>query len=552
MVAGLVGGAVGSANAEGDVKYFNPFAVNNGFTIVSQGDATLGNGELEGSIAAFGTIATTNTNGYPVIHNAAGSADYTVPLIDKTPVRILAEELVGTGAFELTNRDDSGTIAVDSPEANAVAKLVTTDGLTGTDRSGFLRVSNTAGGLIDLTKVQYTDSDLSPYQTTQSSVASYFEDVDNQVAQINQCLTSMYDSDLVHEVDLNEQYGMLYPSGFATDRPNVINYDDVAGKTIKMDNAGGWQPTAQAPLVIRVAPGTTTIGPINIEGWSPSKDQQQSLARYIMLDLSKVTGTVTIDGLELGAIWAPSANLTFTGSRTTNGQWYAGGNVSTSGGGEVHHHTFMGNLPCASTPEVPVPAIGTSVSVEGSQDKVLPVSGGTVVDTVSFEGLTPGTEYVVSGTVMAFGEDGSVVATDMTGSASFTPESAVGTVDVTFTVSAEQAAAYAGQSLVVFEKVTAGGDLVASHEDPEDEAQTFTVDEPEVPDTPTPSEPVTPTPSEPGTPTPSEPVTPTPSTPGEPELPKSGADMTGYGLATILLLGAGAAVLGVRRKMSLR
>lgn len=80
VLAGLVGGAVGSANAEGDVKYFNPFAVNNGFTIVSQGDATLGNGELEGSIAAFGTIATTNTNGYPVIHNAAGSADYTVPL----------------------------------------------------------------------------------------------------------------------------------------------------------------------------------------------------------------------------------------------------------------------------------------------------------------------------------------------------------------------------------------------------------------------------------------------------------------------------------------
>ena len=36
-----------------------------------------------------------------------------------------------------------------------------------------------------------------------------------------------------------------------------------------------------------------------------------------MLDLSQVTGTVT-----LGAIWAPSANLAFDSGLTTNGQWF--------------------------------------------------------------------------------------------------------------------------------------------------------------------------------------------------------------------------------------
>src|SRR5690625_6167174 len=119
LVAGTSLGGIFAAVAAPTT--FNPFDINNGFTVVSQGNAHLNNGEIEGSIAAFGSISSGNNNGYPVIHNsAAGLPDYTVPTVDGTSVRILAEEFVGNGSFDVSNRDDSNTIDADSPEANAV------------------------------------------------------------------------------------------------------------------------------------------------------------------------------------------------------------------------------------------------------------------------------------------------------------------------------------------------------------------------------------------------------------------------------------------------
>src|SRR5699024_8581055 len=121
-VALVASAIVGGASPAQAATTFNPFEANNGFTIVAQGDAQLGNGEIEGSIAAFGSISSGKSN-YPVIHQTAGMADYEVPTVDDTPVRILADEFVGDGSFDVSNRDDSGTISEDSPEANAVVKL---------------------------------------------------------------------------------------------------------------------------------------------------------------------------------------------------------------------------------------------------------------------------------------------------------------------------------------------------------------------------------------------------------------------------------------------
>src|SRR5699024_124115 len=121
------------------------------------------------------------------------------------------------------------------PEANAVVKLVNIDGIQGSERgSGFLRLTNPEGGIIDLKSVPVEGSDVSDYQTNESSVDAYFGDIDAQVAQTNQCLVSMYDPslELSKKVELEERDGNLYASGFATDRPNVIDYSDIAGKTI--------------------------------------------------------------------------------------------------------------------------------------------------------------------------------------------------------------------------------------------------------------------------------------------------------------------------------
>ncbi|MET8317464.1 collagen-binding domain-containing protein, partial [Rhodococcus erythropolis] len=476
----VVGGAQAASAAPAT---FNPFDANNGFTIVSQGDAYLNNGELEGSIASLGSISSGNQNGYPVVHQAAGEADYTVPKVDGVPVRILADEFTGGGAFDVVNRDDSGTISPNSPEANAVVKLVDTDGLTGSARGGgsgnaagqdFLRITNPAAGIIDLKTVPFAGSDVGDYRSDLSPVAAYFPGLDAQVTQTNTCLTSMYDPALAltNPVSVDDQGGLVFVEGFAADRPNVIDYTDIAGKTVKLDRAGGYKPTANAPLVIRVPAGTTDLGQLRFEGWSAQAGAQQSLARYILLDLSAVTGTVTVNGLEMGAIWAPNANLNFNSGVTTNGQWFAK-NVTTAGGGEIHHHTFLGNLPCGDTPVVPGErTIGTTVSVPGSADKVLPLTGGTVTDTVAYTGLTPGTAYTLSGDIRTAPAG---TATGITATASFTPENSSGTTAVTFTITADQVAEYAGQDLVVFEYLTLGGAPVAEHTDPTDTAQTFTV-----------------------------------------------------------------------------
>src|SRR5699024_9601657 len=386
------------------------------------------------------------------------------------PVRILASEFVGDGSFEVTN---DGALE-DSPEANAVVKLVDTDGIDGSERGGgFLRMTNADGGHIDLTEVPFEGSDVSDYQIDESSVGAYFGDLEAHIAETKQCLTSMYDSDLSNAVTITEEGGLVYAEDFADDQPNVIEYEDIAGKTVKLDRADGYEPTAEAPLVIKAPEGTTDLSELDFEGWSSQAGQDQSLARYILLDLSDVTGAVNIDGLELGAIWAPHADLNFNSGVSTNGQGFSGGDVTAAGGGEIHHHTFLGELTCGDEPG-PDPSIGTSVAVDGSDAKVLPLTGGTVVDTVSFEGLTAGETYDLAGevrTAPAGDENG------ITASAEFTPEAASGTTTVTFEITGEQVAEYAGRDLVVFEYLTLGGHPVAEHTDPNDGEQTFTVEE---------------------------------------------------------------------------
>ncbi|WP_162602342.1 VaFE repeat-containing surface-anchored protein [Nocardioides daejeonensis] len=128
------------------------------------------------------------------------------------------------------------------------------------------------------------------------------------------------------------------------------------------------------------------------------------------------------------------------------------------------------------------PSIGTTLVDGADQDHVLAWSGGTLVDTVAYANLVPGREYTLAGELRNKA-DGS--STGITGSATFTPTAASGTVDVVFTVPA----GHAGEVLVAFEELfegsTTAGNAVAEHKDLNDAAQTVTVeDEPTVPVTP--------------------------------------------------------------------
>src|SRR5699024_436606 len=94
------------------------------------------------------------------------------------------------------------------------------------------------------------------------------------------------------------------------------------------------------------------------------------------------------------------------------------------------------------------PWIGTSVAVDGSDEKVLPLTGGTVIDTVRYQNLEAGKTYELRGElrVAPTGE-----ATGITAEKTFTPDSADGTTEVTCELSAEQAEQSAGLDLVVYE-----------------------------------------------------------------------------------------------------
>lgn len=128
------------------------------------------------------------------------------------------------------------------------------------------------------------------------------------------------------------------------------------------------------------------------------------------------------------------------------------------------------------TVEVIPPEIKTSAADGADGDKEVTADGkATIVDTVKYTGLVPGTEYELQGTLMDAETGGALKATDgkeITASAKFTPQAQDGTQDVTFTFDASE---LGGAKTVVFEKLFVDGTLIGSHEDPADKDQTVEI-----------------------------------------------------------------------------
>ena len=130
----------------------------------------------------------------------------------------------------------------------------------------------------------------------------------------------------------------------------------------------------------------------------------------------------------------------------------------------------------------PTPEIGTTLKDDQGL-KTVDAKPITLVDTVSYRNLTPGTEYTVSGRLMDK-ETGNELSPAVTATTKFTPTSANGTVDIKFTLDASK---LGGKKVVAFEKVSEGGNVVASHEDINDEGQTVTIKKPTPPAPPAPT-----------------------------------------------------------------
>ena len=151
------------------------------------------------------------------------------------------------------------------------------------------------------------------------------------------------------------------------------------------------------------------------------------------------------------------------------------------------HWTGEYRVPVAYTTDKPIekvtqptPEIGTTLKDDQGL-KTVDAKPITLVDTVSYKNLKPGTEYTVSGRLMDK-EIGNELSPAVTATTKFTPTSANGTVDIKFTLDASK---LGGKKVVAFEKVSEGGNVVASHEDINDDGQTVAIKKP-TPPAPTP------------------------------------------------------------------
>ena len=142
----------------------------------------------------------------------------------------------------------------------------------------------------------------------------------------------------------------------------------------------------------------------------------------------------------------------------------------------------------AQTVTVKHPFITTSALDGIDGDKNIVTDDETViVDTVKYSGLIPGKEYTLNGSmqVKKSDEDGNLTAEPLevdgkpvTAETTFTPETASGEVEVTFTFDSRTIADKT--DIVVFESLERTGVEIASHADIEDGKQTTTVTRPQI------------------------------------------------------------------------
>ena len=154
----------------------------------------------------------------------------------------------------------------------------------------------------------------------------------------------------------------------------------------------------------------------------------------------------------------------------------------------VFEYLYLGELEIATHADIEdegqtvtfgVPEIGTTATV-GGEHTAEPAEQVTIVDTVTYSGLTPGKTYKLSGVLMdqATGEPLLVDGKEITAETEFTPEASSGTVELSYTL---DASALAGKSVVVFEDLYLDGVKVATHADITDAGQTVTFVEPDKP-----------------------------------------------------------------------
>ena len=135
---------------------------------------------------------------------------------------------------------------------------------------------------------------------------------------------------------------------------------------------------------------------------------------------------------------------------------------------------------------VTVVEIGTTLVDASDGDHIIASGKVKLTDTIEYKGLVPGETYTAHGTLIVKSTGMPLEDADgkpVTATAEFTPDKADGTVDVTFEFDASKIEE--GVELVAFEEcLDVNGNIVAVHQDINDDGQTVVVDNPDTPEVP--------------------------------------------------------------------
>ena len=220
-----------------------------------------------------------------------------------------------------------------------------------------------------------------------------------------------------------------------------------------------------------VAKETTVLDEVFYKNLIPGKEY--TVSGKLMV---KETGEpLTVDGKEVTAektFVAEEADgsiileFTFDSSALAGKKIVAFEDITYEGISIGSHEDLTDEEQTISYPEIHTTAVN---GTDGSKTMVLGTNV-TLVDTVTYKGLTAGKTYVLKGTIM---DKTSGKPIGVTAETTFTAEAADGSVEVTFTFDTTQ---LQGKTLVVFETLyDTKGNSIVDHSDLNDENQTVSV-----------------------------------------------------------------------------
>ena len=234
----------------------------------------------------------------------------------------------------------------------------------------------------------------------------------------------------------------------------------------------------------------TVVDEVNFEGLVPGTEYELQAA---LIDSETGEPVMVKDGLIEKQV---TGTATFTPEDADGAQLVELSFDGTDLGGKslvVYEKLFAADVQLASHEDpsdegqtVTVVEIGTTLVDASDGDHVIASGKVKLTDTIDYKGLVPGETYTAHGTLIVRSTGMPLEDADgkpVTATAEFTPDKASGTVDVTFEFDASSIEE--GIELVAFEEcLDVNGNVVAVHQDIDDDGQTVVVDNPDTPEVP--------------------------------------------------------------------